>query len=449
MRLSLLALLLCGAPAWAQPVVVVNQGAFGADDGSVTVLPDDLGGAAVQRFENQLGSILQSAALLGDQLYLVSNSANRIEVVDASTFARVGQIAGGFSSPRYLVDAGDQAYVSNQVYGGTSYVLPVDLAGRTPGTPIEVDGLPEGMAPVPALRKVYVALGAFGPGAGGVDSLAVLDVTTDAVAGYVEIGCYASFVLSDLGSEVLAFCPDTDEAVVVDVATDAVVQRIAFGEDIGDPFGVGQGVAYGATALARRAIPAPPFYVVTASGVAVLERGAGGWAITRRVAIPDADTLPVSTVGVRPDGALLLGRPDPAAPFSADGTVTVHDGATGALLATYAAGVYPAAVVAQDEAFFVAAADAPAEAAGLGLALAGPNPLRQSGALALTLGAAADVRVVLVDVLGRTVAVLAEGTRAAGTHRIAVDAGGLPAGTYLARVTAGGRAATLPLTVAR
>ncbi len=452
-RLLLLLSVLLAAPVWAQPVFVANQGNFSEGDGSLTVLPDGLDGGAVQRFDGQLGSILQSATLL-DQLYLVSNSANRIDVVDPETLQRTGQITGPFSSPRYLVDAGDGAYVSNQVYGGTSFVLPLDLVTGLASTPIEVAGLPEGMAPVGGQpngdNRMYVALGAFGPGAGGVDSLAVISLRDNALVGYVEIGCYASAVVpADPG--VMAFCADTDEAVVVSAQTDAVVQRIAFAAGL--PSGVGQPVAYGGRALARRAsaIPVDPFYVVTESGFAVVERTEVGWTVTREVTVPEADTRPISAIGVEQGGArrVILGRPAPDNPFTADGTVTVHDGTTGDLLATFAAGVYPAHIVTQDEAFLVATDGAAPGGADLSLALAGPHPARDRTALALRLDRAGDVRVEVFDVLGRPVARLADGPLGAGTHRVAVDTSALPAGTYLVRATADGRVSTVPLVVAR
>lgn len=447
------------APVGAQTsrVYIANQGNFSEGDGSITVVPGGGGEGATQLLDGALGSILQSATLIGSELYLVANSANRITVVDAETDQIVGQIGGGaespFSSPRYLADLGDgTAYVTNQVYGGgSSYVLPVDLDARTVGEPIEVAGLPETMA-VTFDRSVYVALGTFGPGAGGVDSLAVLDLEAEPVAvGYLDIGCYARFVMTSQGGDVLAFCTDTDEMVVVAPDADEVRQRLAFGEDIGDPSDVGQTVGVGSIAIAvRRAAPPPAssFLVITSSGLAEVAEGRDGWRIERRIPIPDAATQPISAVAL-PLGAggIVLGRPDPSAPFSADGTVTVHDYDDGSLLATYPAGVYPAHVAVQER---VPTASAPgAGRGGLTLALAGPNPVRGRTALAVTLDRPARATVTLYDVLGRPVARLADGPHAEGTHRIEVDAGALPAGLYLARLVAEGGAAEVAVTVAR
>ena len=70
--------------------------------------------------------------------------------------------------------------------------------------------------------------------------------------------------------------------------------------------------------------------------------------------------------------------------------------------------------------------------------------------LGLTLAAASDVSVVLYDVLGREAAVVHRGRLDAGVHRLVLDAGLLPAGTYVARAQLGAGAVLVrTLTVAR
>ena len=65
-----------------------------------------------------------------------------------------------------------------------------------------------------------------------------------------------------------------------------------------------------------------------------------------------------------------------------------------------------------------------------------PNPVRSRGRLAFTLPARGPVRLVLYDVRGREVAVLVDGERAAGRHVATLEAAGLGAGLYFARLTA-------------
>lgn len=84
---------------------------------------------------------------------------------------------------------------------------------------------------------------------------------------------------------------------------------------------------------------------------------------------------------------------------------------------------------------------------GFGLRLRGAQPV--SGRLSVEMGLPTSVpaRVALVDVLGRTVATLADGTATAGTTGLSADVSGLAAGVYVVRMEVAGRVATLPVVV--
>ncbi|MEL6445057.1 MAG: T9SS type A sorting domain-containing protein [Bacteroidota bacterium] len=78
-----------------------------------------------------------------------------------------------------------------------------------------------------------------------------------------------------------------------------------------------------------------------------------------------------------------------------------------------------------------------------------PNPTTGAMTVPLVLAAPAEVRVAVVDLLGREVAVLAEGTRTAGTYALTFETAGLPAGVYVVRAAVGGVTETQRVTVAR
>lgn len=67
-----------------------------------------------------------------------------------------------------------------------------------------------------------------------------------------------------------------------------------------------------------------------------------------------------------------------------------------------------------------------------------PNPFNPATRIRYTVGTATDVTLHVTDLLGRTVAVLAEGKREAGEYSVVFDAASLPAGVYWYRLTAGG-----------
>lgn len=76
-----------------------------------------------------------------------------------------------------------------------------------------------------------------------------------------------------------------------------------------------------------------------------------------------------------------------------------------------------------------------------------PNPSVGAPVLSYTLAADADVRLAVVDALGREVAVVASGRQGAGAHTASV--GALPPGVYAARLVAGAVAASVRFTVVR
>ena len=88
-------------------------------------------------------------------------------------------------------------------------------------------------------------------------------------------------------------------------------------------------------------------------------------------------------------------------------------------------------------------------AVAFGLAPVRPNPVVGRAAVRFGLEEPSAVRVSVHDALGREVAVLTEGPMEAGWYESDVEAGSLAAGTYVVRLTAGGRVAARVLTVAR
>ena len=89
-----------------------------------------------------------------------------------------------------------------------------------------------------------------------------------------------------------------------------------------------------------------------------------------------------------------------------------------------------------------------APASGVALSAVVPNPATQRAALVLTLDTPQGVRAVLVDALGREVAVLLDGEAGVET-RLDVDTSRLAPGVYVVRVTAGGETLSRRLTVVR
>src|SRR5690606_38705902 len=78
-----------------------------------------------------------------------------------------------------------------------------------------------------------------------------------------------------------------------------------------------------------------------------------------------------------------------------------------------------------------------------------PNPVVGEATLRYDVPSSGVVRVSVYDLLGREVAVLADGAHGAGRHTATLDARALPSGTYVVRLVAGSSVQTQRVTVMR
>lgn len=109
----------------------------------------------------------------------------------------------------------------------------------------------------------------------------------------------------------------------------------------------------------------------------------------------------------------------------------------------------PAAVEAtpRAELSLVQTDDAPAP---FRLSAPSPNPFTSATRLTLSVERATTLTVAVHDALGRRVALLHDGTVAAGSYALTVDGNGLPPGLYLVRATDGqGQTATRSISLIR
>jgi len=74
-----------------------------------------------------------------------------------------------------------------------------------------------------------------------------------------------------------------------------------------------------------------------------------------------------------------------------------------------------------------------------------PNPFNPSTTMRFSIGAASHVRLAVYDILGREVAVLADGAMQPGSHSVEWNASSVPSGVYFYRIDAGGYSAVKKL----
>ena len=318
-------------------VLVANQGAY-PGPGTVSAYDPATGQTTAQAVVAE-ASIVQSLHLAGGRLYVVANNGDRIDVHDADTYARVGQITG-LVSPRYMIDGpGGKAYVTNQYGAPGSFtggsVSVIDLATNAKLKDVAVGDNPEGLAL--AGDRLYVTHHAFGAGR----TVWVLDTRTDTVVDTVDVGCDGPrAVFADRDGDVVVFCTgqtlydeqfnevgETNGAIrVLDGATGAVVRRIDLDGRIGT-VGPGQDAYYA---------PETGEIFAVLDGRTILRFDTGRDELSGEIGPFDGDGVGAVAYDAAA-GRLYVGR---VPGFTERGAVTIHD-RRGVQVGSFTAGIAP------------------------------------------------------------------------------------------------------------
>lgn len=217
-------------PSEAEPftagILVANQGNFSDANGSVTFYNSET--EETSAIAQDIGSIIQSIAVVDDELYVTANTGNRVNSYSLNTFAQTGQAE--VPSPRYMMQTGStEAYVTSQTWDRDPSVHILDLVQGTVVDSLTVGGAPEGLTTAGA--RLYVATGGFDM----ATHLEVVDLESRELLEPIDIGCFARILITDHDDEVFAFCNTAEgegEAVILDGATGSVAGRIALGGSV-------------------------------------------------------------------------------------------------------------------------------------------------------------------------------------------------------------------------
>ncbi|MFC3878614.1 YncE family protein [Algoriphagus namhaensis] len=134
-------------------ILIMNEGAFGSNDGEVYHFDPITGELKADIFEaeNQrpFAGLLEDVVLHEERLYLVANTG-KVEIVNAGDFRSLGAVSGDLDQPRSIAVVGKKLFISD--YGPydsdfntpASYIAVVDgLNGGVVKTKIPVSSKPE------------------------------------------------------------------------------------------------------------------------------------------------------------------------------------------------------------------------------------------------------------------------------------------------------------------
>ena len=440
MRLCMLlcVLLLCSAGLQVrvlagepEKVFIINEGAFGQGNASMTVFYPGSRSVKQNVFYHTtgrfLGDVANDALFIENKLYIVVNNSHKIEIVDPENYGSLGTIfiddeAHGASPRRMLALSDTKAYVSN-LFGDNISVL--DLENHTEVSTIDlgIGAGPEGM--VQSAGNVFVALSGLGHG----NEVAVIDPETDTVVERLQVGDNPIHLAVDHQGYVwvvvtgnfgfapdFSFDPDLEtfgKLVIIDPQTLHIVDEIETG---GHP---GKLVFWNES---QALLQHEGLYLVDVPGRRLEQTP---W-LARKVhdfSIYSGQVEAVVYASYAPD-------------FASSGRLVRYNQQAVAL-DSITAGIGPGRIT------FPPAVPTGSQMAeqvvgSFDVQQNYPNPFNPATTIPFEISAGGHVRMEIFDLLGRKLAVPVNGSLPAGSHRIRIDASNWPAGVYIYRLQHGG-----------
>ncbi|MBG8553471.1 DUF5074 domain-containing protein [Hymenobacter guriensis] len=195
-------------------VYVVNEGAYGTPNGSVS-LYDKVSGkiTSLNVFKaangrEMLADVAQSMTIAGDRGYIVANNNSKIVVVSLPDFKSVDTIKSTLSQPRYLVAAStDKAYVSEWI----QVPYPSAVAGRVAVVDLKTNKVTKTVAVGRLPEEMLLVNGHLFVTNSGDNTVTVINTSTDAVETTLTVGANpASLVQGSDGRVWVLSNGDTD-----------------------------------------------------------------------------------------------------------------------------------------------------------------------------------------------------------------------------------------------
>ena len=186
-------------------VFITNEGPYGSGTGTVSFYDRSSSSISEDIFQSKnsypLGNIVQSMELFNGKGYIVVNNSGKVEIVDGSTFASIGEITG-LANPRYFLGIdNNKAYVSQWGAGGTGAIKVIDLTTKSVTATITTGNGTEEMLKVGS--KVYAAC------SGGFDNdsvVTVIDAATNTVITSITVGANPKCIKADANGKIWVLC---------------------------------------------------------------------------------------------------------------------------------------------------------------------------------------------------------------------------------------------------
>lgn len=191
-------------------VIIINEGNFSDADGTLSFYDKDSSKVSNGIFEAENGrklfALIQHVRFFDDQAFIVTNSDDKIEVVDAESFESIKTIKDDIENPNDIVVVDDLAYVSNW---GTltpeftyldSRITIIDVSTSEVIKDIETKEFPSGVLAVE--QQVYVAINSS-------DEVLVIDTESNDVEDTIHVSLGPRSFQIDQNGKVWVMCTGT------------------------------------------------------------------------------------------------------------------------------------------------------------------------------------------------------------------------------------------------
>lgn len=185
-------------------VLIMNEGAFGTGNGTVTWYDPTDNSMEKEVFINAngfpTGNVLFSAFVnpIANRVYMVVNNSQKIQVAKLGSMESVAEITG-FSSPRFMRQVGtNKAYVTDWI---SNTVAVLDLSTNTIASTIPVGAGPERMA-VSGTRAIVANSGGFGSDS----TISVINLANDQVTRTEVVGDNPNSLVFDANGALWVLC---------------------------------------------------------------------------------------------------------------------------------------------------------------------------------------------------------------------------------------------------
>lgn len=216
---------------YSQGVFIINEGGYGAGNGSISFLDRDSSTVENDLFRaangRQLGDVVQSLTVIGDKAYIAVNNSSKIEVVNLADFKSIATIQG-ITFPRYIVQVSEtKAYISTW----DTVIKVLDLSSNTITSEIKCEAGPDIM--YKSGKDIYVLNGGgFGTG----NTVSVINSLEDSIVKTIVVADRPAGIVADKNGLLWILCggkgfngwpaaDDTKGALIAVDPTDYKIKR--------------------------------------------------------------------------------------------------------------------------------------------------------------------------------------------------------------------------------